>query len=285
MELEVTSVAPRYAAILESCEPFVVSYTANWPHLDLAPLGLTIPQERVYTATSLRSRAVIDGLHRLDSLTFGDQDMLMPRWVLFDCGEFPGLVFGFGRVARKLAPAVREHYGVATEADDETFVPLSMWVAIRCAEPRAWFGHNLSSANLLLGDAALPGLGTLTKLLGIFVARARVQYGATQWASTSLNLHLTLGLPLLTSAWTPAHTHPQTFSYRSDVDSERLVSALRGDFRREPRPAADAAGVVTVAADDEATMRVLQDEIESGAQLRLVAVESGTPNRLYLRRE
>ena len=32
---------------------------------------------------------------------------------------------------------------------DDQFLPLSMWVAIRCAEDGAWFGHNLSSANLV----------------------------------------------------------------------------------------------------------------------------------------
>src|SRR5690349_18219483 len=106
---------PRYRAILDTMEPYLVSHPGNWSALDLAPFGVEIAEERRYAPTSLRSRDVVDGLHRLDEATFGDQQMRMPRWVLFDCGAFPGIVFGFGRRSR----------------EDGAFVPLSMWVAVR----------------------------------------------------------------------------------------------------------------------------------------------------------
>jgi len=258
---------PRYRAVVTTTESFLVSYPGNWGALDLAPFGLEIPAERRYTATSLRSRDVVDGLHHLDAVTFGDQEMLMPRWVLFDCGEFPGICYGFGRRARDLPPKLRAHYRVLDR--DDVFVPLSMWVAIRCAEDGAWFGHNLSSANLLFeGDDKLPGLATVTKALGIQLARARKQYGATQWDSDSVALHLRYGDMRLLSAFTPAHTHEETLSYRIDVDEERLWGCLQAGWER-PTTEPDR----VLASGDSAGIRALHDEIEAGARWRLVRVE------------
>lgn len=269
----------RYRAVIETTESFLVSYPGNWSALDLAPFGLTIPDERRYTATSLRSREVVDGLHHLDAVTFGDQEMLMPRWVLFDCGEFPGIVYGFGRRAGDLPDKVRAHYRVLDR--DDVFVPLSMWVAIRCAEEGAWFGHNLSSANLLLeGADRLPGLGTVTKAFGIALARAKKQYGATQWDSDSLNIHLRLGEMNLLSAFTPAHTHPETLSYRIDVDPARIRGCLESGWRR-PEIAVDR----VMSAGDSAAIQALHAEIEAGARWALVgATRDAEGQKLHLAR-
>src|SRR5690606_30679528 len=166
--------------ILDTCEPYLVTYPGNHGALDLRPFGLALAAERIYDPTALRSREVIDGLHHLDAFSFGGQEMLMPRWVLFDCGEFPGIVFGFGRRARDLGPELRRAYHVTAAEHDDVFVPLSMWVAIRCAEAGAWFGHNLSSANYVPQPEPLSGLGTITKCYGVALARAVKQYGATQ---------------------------------------------------------------------------------------------------------
>lgn len=280
MELSCGELAPPFAAILATCEPFLVTYPANHPALDLAPFGLPIPTERRYTATALASRGVVDGLHVLDGATFGDQEMAMPRWVLFDCGEFPGVVFGFGRRASGLSGELRRRFGVEDRACDDAFVPLSMWVAIRCAEDRAWFGHNLSSVNVLAtGSDALPGLATLTKAFGVKVARAERQYGATQWASGSIGLHLKLGDMRLLSAFTPAHTHPETLSYRIEVDEASLTRSLR----REPW-AATRHGDRVLDADDASGIRALQDELERGEAWTLVRAERrpGAAQRLHL---
>jgi hypothetical protein len=268
----------RYQRILQSCVPFVISYPANYPSLDLAPYGVTIDEAHRFTATSLKSRDVVDGLHHLDAVTFGDQDMLMPRWVLFDCGEFPGIVFGFGRRSADLPDHARAHYRVLER--DDAFVPLSMWVAIPCAEPRAWFGHNLSSANLLLqNEDALPGLATLTKVLGVKLTRAAKQYGATQWSSHSIGLHLRLGPMELLSAYTPAHTHEETFAYLIHTDDARLTSSLR-----EGWTAPESEGARTLDADDHDGIRALHDEIEAGARWRLIRAErrDGNPQRMHL---
>jgi len=270
---------PRYRAVLTTTESFLVSYPGNWGALDLAPFGLEVPEARRYTATSLRSRDVVDGLQHLDAVTFGDQQMLMPRWVLFDCGAFPGVVYGFGRRARDLPAGVRAHYRVLDR--DDVFVPLSMWVAVRCAEEGAWFGHNLSSANRLLeGADRLPGLATLTKVFGVALARARRQYGATQWDSDSLALHLRLGEMELLSAFTPAHTHPETLSYRVDVDPARLRACLQAGWRG---PTVEGERVLD--AGDAAGILALHREIEDGARYRLVRAEraeGGRGQRLHL---
>lgn len=279
MELSELNLQPRFARILERCVPFVITYPANHPALDLSPFGVTVAPEHRFTATRLDSRDAVDGLHHLDAVTFGDQDMLMPRWVLFDCGEFPGLVFGFGIQARDLPDYARAAYHVADR--DDAFVPLSMWVAIRNAEEGAWFGHNLSSANVLLkGDHALSGLALLTKALGVKCTRCTKQYGATQWDSSSIGLHLRLGDMELLSAYTPAHTHPETLSYRIDVDDERLVASLLDDWTSP-----DQDGELIVDSTDGAAIRSLHDEIEAGKRFAMYRAERREGGqRLHLHR-
>jgi hypothetical protein len=279
VELNGEQIAPRYRAILDECEPFLVTYPGNHGALDLEPFGLRIPPERIYDPTRLHSRGVVDGLHHLDGFSFGGQEMLMPRWVLFDCGEFPGIVFGFGRVARELSEGLRRAYDVVAPERDDDFVPLSMWVAIRCAEDGAWFGHNLSSSNYEAKARPLPGLGTLTKIFGVRLARVSRQYGATQWGSTSLNIHLALGHMELLGAYTPAHTHVETFTYRIEVEENRLTAPLRSGWQRET-----SGGDRHVDSDDPGAIRELHGELEAGRRFRLVRVEprANVGQRLWL---
>ncbi len=270
---------PDVPRLLARTTPFIVSHRANWPHLNLAPLGVEIPATHRFDPTRLDSRDVIDGLHRLDRFSFGPQDMLMPRWVLFDCGEFPGLVMGLGAPARTLPLAVRRAYHVDHRPD--AFVPLSMWVAVHNAEPGAWFGHNLSSANLVLGDAALPGLATVTKALGIAATGATRQYGATQWGSPSLHIHLNFGDLHLLSAYTPAHTHPATFAYRLEVDPARLAQVLTPGWRKPQTPP-----TLTIDADDGEALLDLHAQLEAGVDWLLVGADpgpEGRPQRIHLR--
>ncbi|MEX1368704.1 MAG: hypothetical protein AB1Z98_36590 [Nannocystaceae bacterium] len=279
MELKPDALAPKYQRILATCEPYLVTYPGNHGALDLCPFGLPVSAEHTYDPTNLRSREVIDGLHHLDAFSFGGQEMLMPRWVLFDCGEFPGIVFGFGRRARDLGDELRRAYDVIGPAFNDVFVPLSMWVAIRCAEDGAWFGHNLSSSNYVAQTEPLSGLGTITKSYGVKLARVSKQYGATQWSSTSINLHLALGDMKLLSAYTPAHTHAETFSYRIDAGDDRISAPLRPGWHR-PTDGGDR----YVDSDDPGAIRALQDEIEQGAKLQLHRVERrhGHGQRLWM---
>jgi hypothetical protein len=279
MKLSPNELEPRYAHILETCEPYLVTWPGNHAALDLSPFGFSIDEEHLYSPTHLRSRHVIDGLHFLDAFSFGDQEMLMPRWVLYDCGEFPGIVFGFGRRAKDCPEGVRGAYRAGGASCDDRFLPLSMWVAIRCAEEGAWFGHNLSSANLVAGDEGLPGLATITKAFGVRLTKGTKQYGATQWDSSSLNIHLSLGTMHLLSAYTPAHTHLHTFSYRIDVDAERLTAPLRPGWQRP-----ESGGDRHLDADDDGGILTLHEEIEADLKWTLLRVErrQGAPQRLWM---
>ncbi|MEM7157239.1 MAG: hypothetical protein AAF799_30580 [Myxococcota bacterium] len=279
MELARKDLAPKYQRILETCEPYLVTYPGNHGALNLKPFGLEISDERTYDPTRMRSREVIDGLHRLDAFSFGGQEMLMPRWVLFDCGEFPGIVFGFGRKAKELGDELRRAYDVLGPSNNEVFVPLSMWVAIRCGEQDAWFGHNLSSSNYVAQTEPLSGLGTITKSYATQVARVKKQYGATQWSSTSINLHLALGEMHLLNAYTPAHTHVETFTYRIDSADDRVSAPLMPGWRRPTE-----GGDRFVDSDNPGAIRALQDEIEQGAKLTLHRVEHrpGNTQRLWM---
>ncbi len=279
MELRAQDLAPRFQRVLERCEPYLITYPANHGALDLAPFGHTISEERIYSATTLRSRDAVDGLHRLDEVTFGHQGMLMPRWVMFDCGEFPGVVFGFGCRARELPDYAREVYRVTER--DEQFVPLSMWVAIRCAEDGAWFGHNLSSGNVILhGDDALSGLAIITKIFGVRITQARRQYGATQWQSKSIGLHARLGDIQVLSAYTPAHTHAETFSYLIEIEDEKLVRSLLPGWKPNI-----VEGDRTFAADDCEAIQRLQAEIENGARFEILYAKrvKGAASKIHLR--
>ena len=203
----------------------------------------------------------------------------MPRWVLYDCGEFPGIVFGFGRKAKDCPDGVRGAYRASEPEQDEQFLPLSMWVAIRCAVDGAWFGHNLSSANLVAGDDRMPGLATITKAYGVRLTQATKQYGATQWDSSSLNIHLSLGTMHLLSAYTPAHTHLHTFSYRIDVTPACLSAPLRPGWSRP-----DDGGDRHLDADNGDGILQLHEEIEAGSAWTLLRVErrQDAPQRLWM---
>jgi hypothetical protein len=154
------------------------------------------------------------------------------------------------------------------EAARELMVPISMWVAIPCAESGAWFGHNLSSANGVGSDFRMAGLGTLTKALGIALTRLDTQYGATQWSSLSLGLHLTFGPLQLVSAYTPAHTHPRTFTYRVCPNEVSLKKCLQGE---KVNTLWEGERSVDIEDDDE--LIVLQREIEAENGWDLVGVE------------
>lgn len=279
MELAKGDLQPKYQHIVGTCEPYLVTYPGNHSALDLQPFGLPIARERLFDPTTLRSRHVVDGLHYLDAFSFGGQEMLMPRWVLFDCGEFPGIVFGFGRRAAALGDVLRRAYHVEEPEHDDVFVPLSMWVAIRCAEEGAWFGHNLSSSNYVPQSEQFAGLGLITKAYGVRLARITKQYGATQWTSGSIGLHMALGEMKLLNAYTPAHTHVETFTYRIDVTPERLSAPLRPTWARPSE-----GGDRYVDSDDSAAIRALHDELEQGARWRLHRVEPrpGDHQRLWL---
>lgn len=221
---------PKFSHILGQVEPYVLTFPENLKHFDLNPWGHTIPESNCISCIDSSQAKFFINLQSLDSLSFGPVGMPMERWVFFDCGEMPGCIFGFAVRAKKLGADILSHY--QEKASSEDLIPISMYIAIPMANKNSWFGHNLCSANRILkNEFQLPGLALLTKAMGIKVMRIEKHFGATQWGSPSLNIHLQLANMQIKSAFTPAHSFDETITYLSEYTDEKLLNALSGKNR------------------------------------------------------
>ena len=222
--------APRLQRLLQVCRPYVVTYPGNLPHFDLSPWGITFASEHTISCLDHQQKRFFDFLQKLDALAFGPVGMPMDRWVFFDCGEMPGAIIGMGMYAGQLPPEFLASFQPSADRpiSNEEFIPLSMYIAIPMAKKGCWFGHNLSSANRLLQQSQLDfkGLALFTKALAVKVMGIDYLYGATQWNSNALHIHLQLADMLIESAYTPAHTFPATMVYSSHYSEEGLQNAL-----------------------------------------------------------
>jgi hypothetical protein len=264
----------RNPSLLEELVPFLVATPQNLRAIDRAPFGVHVADADVIDPTRMASAGFLDLLHRLDGLTFGPEGMPMPRWVFYDCSELPGAIFGLARPASTLWPAARALFDVPEGYDG--LVPLSMYIAIPMARRGVWFGHNLASAGprlreVGLTDVDLAGLGGLTKGLALKAFGVRHFWGATQWASDALFIHVKFGPLRLATAWTPAHSDPATLTYGFDVTDDALRASMGDRSVRLPRPEPE----LWIAAGDEDAMIALQDRIEAGERF----VVPGPPSR------
>lgn len=251
----------RNDALLAQLVPYVVAAPFNLPLLDLRPFGTQAAT--VIDPTRLSSAPFLDLLHRLDGLTFGPEGMPMPKWVFYDCAEIPGAIYGLACPAAALWPAARAL--VAPPADYTGLVPLSMYIAIPMQTPGAWFGHNLASAGPVLRAAGgapveLRGLGALTKGLALRCFRVETFWGATQWLSKALFVHVKFGPLQLATAWTPAHSEVETLTYGFDVTDAKLRASMGDSSVELARPAPD----FWLDGHDRAAMIALQDRLEAG---------------------
>jgi hypothetical protein len=262
-----TSAAPplRTAndAIVRGLSAFLVTTRFHREHMSSAPFG--VPLAQVVDPLRMESATFLHLLGTLDRLAFGPTGMPMPRWVFFDGAELPGGIFGFGRPASELAPSTRELFAVPS--DYRGLVPFSMFIAIPMLDPGSWMGHNLASMHRALPGERLAGLASITKALGLKTFGARVLYGATQWKSPALHVHTKFGPLDLVTAYTPAHSKPETLTYRVDITDERLRAACGEPGLELARPATTR----IVDADDHDTLRELQRELRSGARYRITS--------------
>ena len=247
--------------ILEQYRTFVVATPQNLVQLDAQPFGI----ETTWHVDPLRagSETFLDLLQRLDALTFGNEGMPMDKWVFYDCAELPGFIYGFAAPAGELTASERRLFGL--EAGYDGPVPLSMYIAIPMVEEGAWFGHNLASLGRTFPERRLQYLGTITKAIALKAFRVERFLGATQWRSKALYIHTKFGPLDLLTAYTPAHSMPETLTYAFDV-TEASLRAAAGDpdvvlTFPEPTMELDAA--------DEEGMKALQREIEEGARFLL----------------
>lgn len=261
--------AIRNPAILDELVPYVVATPFNVASLDTCPFGLQICGDHIIDPLKLGSETFLSLLHKLDGLTFGPEGMPMPRWVFYDCAELPGAIFGLARPAATLWPAARKFFEVP--ADYEGLVPLSMYIAIPMHEPGVWFGHNLASLGPVvraqnLAPIDVRGLGSVTKSLALKCFTSRYFWGATQWLSAALFIHIKFGALDLATAYTPAHSTAETLTYGFEVTDDKLRAAM-GD----PTIGLDFLPVQRwIDCNDDKQMRVLQDEIEQGSRIQIV---------------
>ncbi|MBT3234318.1 MAG: hypothetical protein HN353_00030 [Bdellovibrionales bacterium] len=258
---QLEKIAPRYQEVLSLVEPYIFCFPDSLAQFDLAPWGIEIPVENQISCVKQGNAIFFDLLHRLDGLAFGPMGMPMEKWVFFDCGEMPGGIFGFGVRSDQLSANAKKEFQVPDGY--QGLVPISMYIAIPMVKPGCWFGHNLSSLNWAL-DKKLSGLGILTKALALMTMKIEQMYGATQWDSKALHIHLQLADMEIASAYTPAHTFANSMTYLSNYSSAGLLTALSGVSREAKE------WDFLYPADDENFSIKIQQRIEQQERMALV---------------
>jgi hypothetical protein len=248
-------ITQKYKSILDKLEPYLFCNSRNTQEFNLKPLGIEIKQELIFDCMKTESAQFFDLITKMDNLTFGDQGMGMDRWVLYDCSAMPGAIFGLAIRVNELESQLREKMNIPSSY--QGYVPLSMYIAIPTAQPKHWFGHNLSSLNGQL-ENKIPGLGLLTKAMGILTMKIEKQYGATQWNNPALCIHAKLApLELLTS-YTPIHTHKYSLTYLAHYSEQQILDVLNN--REVSRPTQS----FSLSGDDKEQIQKIQKEIEIG---------------------
>jgi hypothetical protein len=255
---------PENARLLADLELFVVATPDNQARFDLRPFGLIVADDALFDPLRREAAPFLDRLARLDAVAFGPEEMPMPRWVFYDCAEIPGGIVGFGARAATISSDVRALLEVPRGY--EGVVPLGMYIAIPTLDPGVWMGHNLSTVTRFVGGGALRGLGGLTKAVALKVFRASAQIGVTQWDSAALFVHTRMGPLELLTAWTPAHSHAASLTYRATIDDAALLRLARAPGGEVARPPADR----WIDSGDHAAIEALQARIEAGERFCVV---------------
>ncbi len=263
----------RYRLIVDELTPYIFSNPLSFSHFQQDIWGLKI--EKHISCLNSQEKNFFFNLQALDAFSFGPVGMPMERWVFFDCGEMPGGIFGFGIEAKKLPAEVLQHYKYI-DSDDE-FLPLSMYIAIPMVGG-AWFGHNLCSANSVLRGhyTEYRGLALLTKALGTICFGITDHFGATQWKSGSLNIHLQLSEMELRSAFTPAHSFDETITYYSYYGEQKILQALSS------KTTSCSDYDFLVESSDRKKIIELQGEIERGAMYKICGRPIYQDNKTFL---
>ncbi len=277
------SMSTRYEAVLETCEPYLVASShgaAAEPRP--GPPGVRLGALNRLDPHRAANAPFLTLLQRLDEKNYGPADMALPRWAFYDCGEVPGGLFGFAQPVEQVPQSLRDAIGI--EPDYRGLVPLSMLLAIPMLSPGAWHVYGLCSVDEAAAEALQgPLLLLLTLAVGLTVLGVQRAYGAAQWGSSELAAHGRFAPLDLLTAWTPAHSHPDTLTWRFEVSPKRVASALADG----PPTAGDQRSADWVDGDDETALKTLQTRLEAGRRFEItgpprVGVE-GTQARVPLR--
>lgn len=200
-------------------------------------------------------------IYHLENTAFGVANMPMPRWVFYDCAVMPGFVAGFAMKTEKLPAAIRK---AMPENIKGEWTPLSLFIIIPTMRKGEWVAHNLCAINSLVSEEhRMYGLGFLSKSFGLWYANVETCSGMTQWGSPALKLHSHFGHLQILTAYTPVHTHANTITYRSEVNTEVWeLFFTRGDdfsFLENHEPSG-----LLIDPKDEKSMIDIQRRIEKG---------------------
>ena len=213
------------------------------------------PPQR-YNPTELISEPFLRLLEALDRVSYGPIGLEMPRWAMYDCGELPGMVAGYGCPAKATPQNVKKLLGV--DEHYEGLVPLSMAIVIPQPVTGGWLCYSLCSINEIAPGSAPARLRLLT-LVTLLARLEMVElWSIQQWRSSNLEYFVRLGPLRLMSAYTPAHTHWRTLTCRVLVGRQSPEALLMN-----PRPAW---GIPTLMldCDDTSALMQLQGRVERG---------------------
>lgn len=261
-----TAPPQRHARIAETCVPFLVASSLGAArHPRAAPAAMRLAPLHRVDPHRVAAEPFLLLLKRLDELVYGPAGMALPQWGFYDCAEVPGGIFGFAQPAERMSNDVRA--ALRVPPGESGLVPLSMLVAIPMLPDGAWNLFGLCSVDACdIAAAGSPsGLRVLTMAAGLAVLGATTAYGAAQWSSDELAVQARFAPLELLTAWTPAHSYPQTVTWRFQVTPEVLTRALD--------PSAAAAAVAGarhwVDCNDDAAQQALQARLEAGARLTI----------------
>ena len=177
----------------------------------------------------------IDAILKMEKSAFHFSDMYMERWVFYDCNIMPGLSCGFSCHRDLMTDAMKKAVGEKVfEKMKGDWVPLSLFAIVPCAKHGDWVANNLSSVNPALPKSErFSGMGFLSKAFGLAYANIENCYGMTQWDSSTVALHSYYGIFNILTAYTPAHTYPQTLTYRVKVKPEKWEKFFTGEETKD----------------------------------------------------
>lgn len=255
--------SPRYQAVVETCEPYLVaSFLGAAADPRPGPPGIRLGALNRLDPHRVTSAPFLTLLQRLDENNYGPADMALPRWAFYDCGEVPGGLFGFARPAERVPQSLRDEIGI--EPGYSGLVPLSMLLAIPMLRPGEWHVYGLCAVDETAAEA-LEGLLLVTLAVGLTVLGVQKAYGAAQWGSAELAAHGRFAPLELLTAWTPAHSHPDTLTWRFEVSPKRVADALADG----PPTAGDQPNARWVDGDDETAFKALQARLEAGRRFQI----------------
>jgi hypothetical protein len=226
-------------------ELWLASNDAVLTELELSPCGVPVtpldflgPYERSWKLEDLMRVYNV-----LNATAFGAKGIPLQNWVMIDLGLLPSAFLLITLPAARAAAALtdprrteaqRARIGevlpaVLAEADRlgyEGPIPVAGYCAAPTPRRDGWVGWSLC--------AAIPGLGTTAKGLGLAVYEARTLTGVAQFYDPALRVHRKFGPMRLLAAVLDLHSVTHTMAYRTDVFAPEIEDASP-TLRLDPR--------------------------------------------------